>query len=160
MTVGSLTYKVGDLFEAEEEIIAHGCNTFGVMGAGVARLVREKHPYAYEVYRDACLAGTFVVGTAQPVWSDDKIVYNLGTQRAPGPDATPWGVFLAFANMGEGLAVSDFYTVAIPRIGAGIGGLHWETQVAPAIQEAQIRCSRTFNVVVYDLPSASLKGSS
>lgn len=155
MTVGTIEYKVGDLLEAEEIAIAHGANCQGVMGAGVARLVRRKYPSVFYTYAEACLAGSFRVGSAQPVWvnDQDRLVYNLGTQRAPGPDATSWGIFLSFANMGEDLIKQNLYTVAICRIGAGIGGLHWETQVVPAIQEAQIRCSRTFNVVVYDLPS-------
>lgn len=153
MSVGSIEYKVGDLLQADEAVIAHGCNTHGVMGAGVAKLIRQQHPDAYHLYRQACLAGSFLLGSAQPVLSNDKIVFNLATQKAPGPDATPWGVFLSFANMGEDLIGLDLYTVAVPRIGAGIGGLHWDTQVVPSIQEAQVRCSRTFNVVVYDLPS-------
>jgi O-acetyl-ADP-ribose deacetylase (regulator of RNase III) len=154
MPVGTIEYKIGDLFESEEGVIAHGCNCAGVMGAGVAKTVRERYPLAYEYYRTACLKGEFVLGTAQLVdASNDKFVYNLATQRSPGPDATPWGVFLAFSNMGEDMIGLGLYTVAIPRIGAGIGGLNWEAQVVPAIQESQIRCSRTFNVVVYDLPS-------
>jgi O-acetyl-ADP-ribose deacetylase (regulator of RNase III) len=157
MTVGTITYKTGDLLQASEEAIAHGCNTHGVMGAGVARLVRQKYPEAFFAYREACLSHRFFVGTAQDVVDAnvEKVIFNLGTQKAPGPDATPWGIFLSFANMGESLIGLNLYEVAIPRIGAGIGGLHWETQVVPAIQEAQLRCSRTFNVVVYDLPSST-----
>jgi O-acetyl-ADP-ribose deacetylase (regulator of RNase III) len=155
MTVGTIDYKTGDLLQAEEVVIAHGCNTHGVMGAGVAKLVRQKYPLAYAAYREACLGNVFSLGSAQAIFPEQgRIVYNLATQKAPGPDATSWGIFLAFANMGEDMINLDQYVVAIPRIGAGIGGLQWETQVVPAIQEAQIRCSRTFNVVVYDLPNS------
>lgn len=155
----TITYKTGDLLASDEPVIAHGCNTCGVMGAGIAAQVRAQHRLAYEQYRDACLNGAFPLGAAQPVYvpydNASRIVYNLGTQRLPGPDATPWGIFLAFANLGEDLALRDRYSVAIPRIGAGIGSLDWDTEVLPAIEEAQARCSRTFNVVVYDLPVVS-----
>ncbi len=160
MNVGTFEYKTGDLLKAEENVIAHGCNICGVMGAGVAKQIRTHRYEAYRQYREACTYARFPLGTAQAVATypshrdTRQIVFNLATQKNPGPDATPWGVFLAFSNMGEAMADHDLSTVAIPRIGAGIGGLHWETQVVPAIQEAQIRCSQTFNVVVYDLPSS------
>lgn len=145
--------------EADEVAIAHGCNTQGLMGAGVARLVRNKYPAAYEQYRRACDDGSFKVGTAQGVWADpsdgagDRLVYNLGTQRLPGPDATAWGIFLSFANMAEDARVRGIDVVAIPRIGAGIGGLEW-FDVEDAICEALDRSPRAPSIVVYDLPGA------
>lgn len=156
-----ISYKTGDLMEATEIAIAHGCNCQGLMGAGVARLVRDNYPDAYEAYRAACRNGTFRVGTAFAVWADpllarkgDRLVYNLGTQRFPGADATPWGVFLSFANMAEHAYNAGLHEVAIPRIGAGIGGLDWERDVVPAIGEAVQRSSHpNLSIVVYDLPS-------
>lgn len=159
---GTITYKVGDLIESDEYVIAHGCNMHGVMGAGIAKQVREKFYDVFCAYKHACDVGNFPLGTAQAVYSSPagyagRWTYNLATQRAPGPDATTWGIFLAFSNMGEDMIGRNFYEVAIPRIGAGIGGLNWDDDVVPAIQDAQDRCSRTFNVIVYDLPTGGPK---
>jgi O-acetyl-ADP-ribose deacetylase (regulator of RNase III) len=146
----TITYHTGDLMKAEEVAIAHGCNTVGRMGAGVARLVRDKFPAAYHQYQAACASMTFHVGTAQAVWiPPGRIVYNLGTQRHPGADATVWGVFLAFANMAEDAYNRGISTIAIPRIGCGIGGLTW-AEVEPAIAEAIDRSSHTdLTIAVY-----------
>lgn len=157
----TLTYKTGDLMEADEIAIAHGCNTQGLMGAGVARLVRDKYPDVYEAYKESCNSGVFQVGTAQAVWADptnhgDRLVYNLGTQRFPGPDATVWGVFLSFANMAENAYWRKITTIAIPRIGCGIGALDWVSDVEPAIEKAIEWSSHpNLSIVVYDLPGAS-----
>lgn len=152
-----ITYKQGDLFQAREIAIAHGCNTQGVMGAGVARLVRDLYPTVYNRYAASCYDGQFRVGTAQALWADperdaaDRLVYNLGTQRHPGADATAWGIFLAFANMAEDARVRHIDDIAIPRIGCGIGGLTWPT-VEAAINEALDRSTHPdLNIIVYDL---------
>ena len=48
-----IVYKVGDITEAPEVVIVHGCNTQGAMGSGVAKAIRRKYPWAYEAYIDA-----------------------------------------------------------------------------------------------------------
>lgn len=156
----SIEYKIGDLLEAPEIALAHGCNTQGLMGAGVARLVRDAHPSVYDAYRAACNEGTFRVGSALGVWADpatdgvDRFVYNLGTQQNPGADATVWGIFLSFANMAEDAKARHISAVAIPRIGAGIGGLAW-LEVEPAIEQAITYSTHpNLAIVVYDLPGA------
>jgi O-acetyl-ADP-ribose deacetylase (regulator of RNase III) len=152
-----ISYKTGDLMDAEESAIAHGCNTQGLMGAGVARLVRDQHPDVYDIYRAACRSGDFIVGTSLGVWAEpingpDRLVYNLGTQRHPGADATAWGIFLSFANMAEDAHFRGVNAIAIPRIGAGIGGMKWP-DVFEAIEEALDRSTHPgLNIVVYDLP--------
>lgn len=158
--MSSITYKTGDLLQADEFAIAHGCNAQGLMGAGVARLVRGTYPEVYEEYSRACRSGAFRLGTAQAVWTDpmvhgqDRLVYNLCTQTLPGAHATPWGIFLSFGNMVEDANVRGIDTVAIPRIGAGIGGLDWELQVAPNIEAAIANSTHDLSVIVYDLETS------
>ena len=48
-----ILYKQGDLTQAEEYIIAHGCNAQGKMGSGVAKAIRREFPQAYSYYRSA-----------------------------------------------------------------------------------------------------------
>lgn len=157
----TITFKVGDLLAADEIAIAHGCNTQGMMGAGVARLIRDMHPDVYAEYKTACASYQFKIGTAQAVWADpalsggvDRIVYNLGTQRLPGANATLWGVFLSFANMAEDARVRGIEAIGIPRIGCGIGGLRW-TAVEPVIVAAISQSTHPdLNIVVYDLEAS------
>jgi O-acetyl-ADP-ribose deacetylase (regulator of RNase III) len=157
-----ITYKTGDLMAADEPAIAHGCNTHGVMGAGVARLVRDQHPEVFYTYAQACDTGRFRIGTAQAVslgYDESGVasrwVYNLGTQEHPGPDATTWAVFLSFANMAEDARVRKIDAVAIPRIGCGIGGLTWP-DVEANINAAILQSTHPdLSIVVYDLPEAS-----
>lgn len=138
-----IEYITGDLLKSAEADIAHGCNTAGVMGAGIARVIAEQYPDIRHQYRRRCVKHEFVLGSAFPVMvkGDEKIgpyrmVWNLGTQVEPGANATLWGIMLSFGNMFEQMVEWDVSRVAIPRIGCGIGGLKWD-QVAATIEQVQ-----------------------
>ena len=45
-----IEYRKGDLFQTEIKTIVHGCNAQGVMGSGVAKIIRDKYPKAYDRY--------------------------------------------------------------------------------------------------------------
>jgi O-acetyl-ADP-ribose deacetylase (regulator of RNase III) len=44
----------GDIFESDANAILHQVNCQGKMGSGVAKQVRERYPYVYELYKKAC----------------------------------------------------------------------------------------------------------
>lgn len=149
----TLTYVQGDLIKSDERVIAHGCNCQGLMGAGIAKQVRQAHPIAYEKYMAAIRAGVFVKGYAQKVidTDGDRIIYNLATQVNPGADGSPWAILLAFCNMFESINACGISRVAIPKIGAGIARLDWEEEVLPAIERAYVLCGGGPEIVVYSL---------
>lgn len=121
----------GDMFEIAEAIraagngviIGHGCNRQGLMGAGVAKTVRERFPLAYTLYKSGCERGDYALGTVQHVNVNEpkKIwIANMFTQDLPGPDARMWAIERAVL-----FTLRNFHSapLVIPEIGAGIGGL-------------------------------------
>lgn len=158
-------YVIGDLIKSDEEVIAHGCNCVGVMGAGIALQVARVYPVVEYHYKQAVQRGTFPLGSAQLIHPNGfRRVFNLGTQFQPGRDASLRAVYLSFTNMAETCYVQKIKRVAIPRIGCGIGGLEWDPIVQSdglvttpgveyAITEAIRRSSADdLMVAVYDLP--------
>lgn len=134
----SVIHKQGDIFTTSQPAIGHGVNTHGVMGAGIAKTVRKLHPDVYEIYKDRCRKGMLKVGDVLPVFSisePNRWIFNIASQDAPGPTADyKWvelgiGKSLIFASK---MGISG---IALPRIGAGIGGLDWEL-VEPLITTA------------------------
>ncbi len=120
----------GDVFKTESAFIGHGVNLHGVMGAGVARLVRENYPYAYELYKRACDEKSLELGSTQLCYSDDRGILNMATQVHPGPDARYDAVFDASMDAAvqiieESAKIDRSPVLAIPQIGCGIGGLEW-----------------------------------
>lgn len=152
-----ITYITGDLFAANERAIAHGCNCHGVMGAGVARIVRNQFPHAFADYRVACEEKQFYPGVAQPVVcfsnfdpAEATTVYNLATQNAPGANAKIEYVAYALSSMRRHMDFVGNRRIAMPRIGAGIGGLVWE-QVETVISTVFDAHCFDYDVVVYSL---------
>lgn len=135
-----IEYVTGDLLKSDLRDIAHGCNTVGVMGAGIARVIAEAYPDVRSLYQRRCVRKEFVLGSAFPVLMQDfggyRMIWNLGTQREPGANATLWGIMLSFGNMFEQMVATEVREVGIPRIGCGIGGLKWD-DVARTIEQAQ-----------------------
>ena len=125
-TQANVRFYTGDLLTSRMEAIGHGCNTFGVMGAGVAKVIRGIYPQVFAPYAAACAAKIFVPGSMLPIKvNESRWVLNMASQDAPGPNARlDWlseSIDAAFSFVQE-QGLSGF---AIPRIGAGIGGLLW-----------------------------------
>lgn len=127
-----IEYVTGDLFvnRFRAEALAQGCNCKGSMGAGIAVGFRERYPTMYEEYRRRCKAKprAFNVGDVF-FWREDgqPAVFNLGTQEDYWRSrATYLGVEQCLLTMRELADANGVRSVAMPRIGAGYGGLSWK----------------------------------
>lgn len=118
--------KTGDLFDSQASVLAHGVNTKGVMGAGIAASFSKRYPVMYERYKELCEEKRLRTGQvfAYPI-SSWQWVFNLATQRLPGPYAELHRVEEAFSSSLFIMKALDLHSIALPRIGAGIGGLNW-----------------------------------
>lgn len=127
--MGELIFKSGDVFTSDAGAIAHGVNTRGVMGAGIAKAFRERYPDMYSHYRRECQFGRLQPGGLMaylPADGEFGVVYNVASQKNTGPDAK-----IEWLGAGLDSALRDaetrgFGKIAMPRIGTGIGGLDWE----------------------------------
>lgn len=123
--------KEGDLFTSDAQVIGHGVNTKGLMGAGVARIVATKYPEVKSAYVDRCKISGLRPGSCQLVDTyDGKVIANMATQVRPGPHASLSLIRDALDNTIYEMQMQGFTTLAIPRIGAGVGagvgGLKWQ----------------------------------
>ena len=121
--------KHGDVFTTEATYIGHGVNCMGVMGAGIAKTVREKFPQVYKEYKWLCNSLDGLKPGCYFVYPENgKHIVNFATQRNPGPDATYEWLFtslLRFSQQAVARIPKNGNLVAIPELGCGIGGLEW-----------------------------------
>lgn len=117
--------KHGDLFTSAAPAYGHGVNCAGVMGAGIAKQFKEKYPHNYKNYRAACLAGQLKPGQIAVNREKGKFIVNMASQNKPGRDATYHWLFEAALTTATQAVEMGIDRVAVPQIGAGIGGLDW-----------------------------------
>jgi len=135
----TIQYVSGDLFvnRYEAQALAHGCNCKGAMGAGVAKGFRERYPNMYEEYRQRCKAEPrqFNLGDSF-LWKEHgkPCVFNLGTQEDYWRcRASCDAIKKSLETMKKQADEAGIRSIAVPRIGAGYGGLSWE-KVRPIIE--------------------------
>lgn len=161
-----IIYKVGNLLDAEESFIVHGCNAQGRMGSGVAKAIRDRYPQAYVAYHRAYLSEGLALG--QTIWAKcaPHTVINAITQEFYGYDGRRYvdydAVGRAFAQIDAtsqltkrsepaARTIGVVNAVAMPLIGAGLAGGDWGT-IAEIIEDA----STSFQPVVYVLKESDI----
>jgi O-acetyl-ADP-ribose deacetylase (regulator of RNase III) len=125
----AIEYRVGNLFhQSDLTAWGHGVNTHGVMGAGIAVPFRQTFSNMYRTYRTACQNGTLNLGEVMPYFdlTTNRWVYNLVSQDTPGADARLYAVERSLRLASQHAATHDVYSLGLPLIGCGIGGLRWK----------------------------------
>lgn len=149
-----IIYRVGDCLEGPEPWVLHGCNAQGVMGSGVALAVKKKYPSAYATYLASAQQGGMRLGVVTFATQENGLcVFNGITQEYYGRDGKR---YVDYDAVTEVMAAMDYYAkeqgqdwpieVAMPKIGAGLGGGDWDT-IAEIIEQG----SNHFQPVVYTL---------
>lgn len=153
----------GDILSLQSGILVHGCNCLGVMGAGIARLIKEKWPGVYKAYRQVHeQQGLYlgdVVAVGRPEWArphpgknrsvplhftapelpPELVVANAMTQDGVRQEAGERVVdydalSAAFARI-KLMARDTGMEVHFPLIGCGLAGGRWQ-DVAERIEQA------------------------
>lgn len=154
-----IIYKEGDLTRTPEYIIVHGCNAQGKMNSGVAKAIRSYFPGNYDHYvrylktmeemkKDPMGTICFYISTPREPGSTEKVIGNMITQKFYGSDGKRYVDYGAIAKCMARLnkLVLPGVSVAMPMIGAGLGGGDWK-KISKIIEEE----STKFQPVVYSI---------
>jgi O-acetyl-ADP-ribose deacetylase (regulator of RNase III) len=106
---------------------AHGCNCAGAMGKGIAVQFKEKFPAMYLQYKKLCRSGAFTLGEVFMYNYGEGFVFNLGTQKSWTTKAEISAVDAAIGKMLQLATENKIKQIALPKIGAGLGKLDWES---------------------------------
>lgn len=133
--MGNLTIKqiTGNVLDSDAPIIAHQVNCQGVMGAGVAKCVREKYPDIMNTYSRWCkeYKPQILLGMVLDYCTDhNQIIANCFAQHKTGNGRqTDYEAFyVCLENLRKAI---DYYgferRIAFPyKIGCGLGGGDWD----------------------------------
>jgi O-acetyl-ADP-ribose deacetylase (regulator of RNase III) len=152
----NIYYKIGDVTEADEIFIIHGCNNRGVMGKGVAKTICTKFPAAYKSYQEGYARydgnSKEFLGTFSKAWiagndrHNTKLIINAVTQDGYGTDGKR---YVSYDALKEVFSVINYTypsksPIAMPKIGAGLGGGDWNI-----IEEIVSTSFPTRDIIVY-----------
>lgn len=163
----NIAYRLGNLMDHQGRFILHGCNAQGVMGSGVAKIIRALYPRCYEIYRARHEQRALNVGEVIVADCDRFVFFNGITQKFFGQDGKMYVDYDAMRTVmkrcdellrpetkrsvkwgSAASALSDFNApspeLAMPLIGAGLAGGDWKI-ISEIIQEE----ARYFKPVVY-----------
>jgi O-acetyl-ADP-ribose deacetylase (regulator of RNase III)/uncharacterized protein YwgA len=121
-----ITYKKGDLFQSEAQTLVATVNCVGIMGKGLAKEFKQRYPKMFKEYAKACKKGELRRG--KPFLYSD-----LNMKILCFPTKDNWKGPSKYEFIEDGLiTLHDNYkewgitSIAIPPLGSGLGGLHWE----------------------------------
>lgn len=132
-----ITYHDGDILESGADVICQQVNCKGVMGAGLAKQIRNKYPKVYTEYKKRCECSSEIselLGHAQFISVGETVVVNCFGQDGYGRDREKvYTYYPALARSFQEVFKRYFgtqKTIAIPYgIGCGLAGGNWNTVI-------------------------------
>lgn len=126
-----IEYTSGDILNCDADALVNTVNCVGVMGRGIALQFKNAYPENFKAYAAAC--------KQQAVRPGHMFVFETGRLTPPRfiinfPTKRHWRGKSRMADIESGLAdlvkvIGDrnIQSIAIPPLGAGLGGLDWDS---------------------------------
>lgn len=126
-----IEFKKGNIFDSECEWLVNPVNCVGVMGKGLALEFKNRYPKYFEEYKHSC--DLKLICTIAPFYhyckdyfDYDKNIISFAT-KYHWKDASKYtDIALSLVNLKLGINENLIKSLAIPKIGCGLGGLKWE----------------------------------
>jgi O-acetyl-ADP-ribose deacetylase (regulator of RNase III) len=147
-----IEFKHGDLLADDAEALVNTVNCVGVMGRGVALQFKNAFPANFDAYVAACRRGEvqpgrmFVFETGQLM--NPRFIINFPTKRDWRGKSRLEDIEKGLVALVEEIRARDIRSIAIPPLGAGLGGLDWgqvRLRIINALKEVE-----DLHAVVYE----------
>ena len=123
-------YMKGDILKADVEALVNTVNCVGVMGRGIALQFKNTFPENFEAYAAACRREEvqpgcmFVFETR--MMTNPKYIINFPTKRHWKGKSRMEDIESGLDALAREINERDIRSIAIPPLGAGLGGLPWQ----------------------------------
>jgi len=153
----------GDLFESNAAIIFNAVNCEGVMGIGIAHEFKKRYPEMFELYRLACVSGIVSPGNSFNYLVEDEndvhqVIVNFPTKvlwrnnsRLEYIESGMQDFCKRLENGFYDKFVNGNYTIAIPALGCGYGGLNWTDVLDILVNDLlDVETEIDWNITIYE----------
>jgi len=122
-----------DMFLSGMEVLVNPVNCFGACGKGLALQFKSKFPAATKAYIADCkYHKRYKPGICILYKENNTYIANLATENHWRDGAKEKWISESLKNLRHIMKTHHFSSVAIPRIGCGLGGLNWN-KIRPLI---------------------------
>ena len=149
-----ILYRTGDIFAHKAQAYVNPVNCVGVMGKGLALQFKSRYPDMFHHYQDACRKG--LVTPSRPLvytragqsncdsssHAHPEFIISLATKRHWRDKSKISDITEGLQALAQEIQNRSIKTIAIPAIGAGLGGLPWP-QVRQAINDCLSHLTET-----------------
>lgn len=138
-----ITYHQGDLFAAEAQALVNPVNCVGVMGKGLALQFQRRYPATADDYRRRCRQGRIRTGQVRfhPPEAGKTIISFPTKNHWRHPSRPEW-IALGLKDLRIKSEAAGLDRVALPALGAGLGGLPWprvKTIIEQELADSQVQ---------------------
>lgn len=155
----------GDLLQSNLPLIAHQTNCLGVMGAGIAKAIKNKWNIVYTQYVDKCRHYNYskdLLGKCQVCVTEDepiKFIANLFGEYSFTESVAPFenrhtdydALKKALLHLKTLCENTEIIEIGIPyKLGCGLAGGDWDGVVYPMLQEL-FATDSTITLYIYKL---------
>ncbi len=120
-----VTYLQSSIFDSPAQTLVNTVNTVGVMGKGIAKEFKQRHPKMFLEYRELCNNGSLVVGSLHIWRGRGRWVLNFPTKttwRRPSKIEYVEAGLRKFIESYEEMGITS---ISFPPLGCGNGNLDW-----------------------------------
>lgn len=124
-----IRYTTGDLLRADVDALVNTVNCVGIMGRGVALQFKKAFPSNFADYKSACDRGEVMPGrmfiTRRDALSGPRFIINFPTKRHWKGKSRIEDIESGLDALRSQIQSHSITSIAIPPLGAGLGGLNW-----------------------------------
>lgn len=143
----------GNILHADVEAIINTVNCVGVMGRGIALQFKKAYPDNFIAYKKACdlqevIPGKmFVFETGYNI--NPKYIINFPTKRHWKGNSKIEDIEIGLVALVKEIQTRNIRSIAIPPLGAGLGGLDWNI-VKKIIVQSLSSIENEVDVYIYE----------
>lgn len=147
-----MEFTTGDILDAKTEALVNTVNCVGIMGRGIALQFKNHFPDNFKAYAAACKnhevrpGRMFVFPTG--LMNDPKFIINFPTKRHWRGKSRIEDIDSGLVALRQEIESRGIRSIAIPPLGAGLGGLDWK-QVRSRI-ERTLQGLGDVRIIVYE----------
>jgi O-acetyl-ADP-ribose deacetylase (regulator of RNase III) len=126
-----IEFTKGNLLASSDGVLVNTVNTVGVMGKGIALQFKDAFPHNFGVYADACKKGELYPGKLLIVkdyspYYGEKTIVNFPTKVHWRNPSQYEYIEKGLVELKKYLIDEKVYSISIPPLGCGNGGLEWK----------------------------------